>query len=104
MTRTDLRSEETPQAASIHLKTSMLVPEVLSEEFPLSDEIATMEALLLELGRRTKVDLLDSKGDLIDFLDVRLNGKNINFHADGLATKLKANDSVLIRLIPIGGG
>ena len=90
--------------ASIGLKTSMLVPELLSEDFPLSDSISTMESLILELGRRTKVNMINSKGDLIDFLDVRLNGKNINFFPDGLATRLQPRDQVLVRLIAIGGG
>ncbi len=91
-------------SASIQLKTSMLIPELHSEDFPLSDSINTMEALILELGRRAKVSLINSKGDLIDFLDVKLNGKNINFFPDGLATRLKPGDHVLVRLIAIGGG
>ncbi len=90
--------------ASIQLKTSLLIPELHSEDFPLSDTIRTMQALLLELGRRTKVNLINGKGDLIDFLDVKLNGKNINFFPDGLATGLQPGDQVLVRLIPIGGG
>lgn len=93
-----------PPAATIYLKTSMLVPGVHSEEFPLSESIATMRALILELGRRAKVDLIDRKGDLINFVDVKLNEKNINFFPDGLATRLRPGDRVLIRLIPIGGG
>jgi hypothetical protein len=91
-------------SASIELKTSMLVPELHSEDFPLSDSVNTMQALILELGRRTKVNMINSKGDLIDFLDVRLNGKNINFFPDGLATRLQSGDQVLVRLIAIGGG
>ena len=91
-------------SASIELKTSMLVPELHSEDFPLSASINTMQTLILELGRRTKVNMINSKGDLIDFLDVRLNGKNINFFPDGLATRLKPRDQVLVRLIAIGGG
>lgn len=111
MDRTSLLPSDMPPddnsqsgSASIQLKTSMLIPELHSEDFPLSASIATMEALILELGRRTKVDLINSKGDLIDFLDVKLNGKNINFFPDGLATRLKSKDHVLVRLIPIGGG
>jgi len=91
-------------SVSIELKTSMLVPELHSEDFPLSASINTMQTLILELGRRTKVNMINSKGDLIDFLDVRLNGKNINFFPDGLATRLKPRDQVLVRLIAIGGG
>jgi molybdopterin converting factor small subunit len=101
---TPLGDTSEPGSASIELKTSMLVPELHSEDFPLSDSIDTMQALILELGRRTKVKLINSKGDLIDFLDVRLNGKNINFFPDGLATRLQSGDQVLVRLIAIGGG
>ena len=90
--------------ATIHLKTSMLVPELHSEDVDLTDNIATMEALIQEISRRIKVDLIDDTGDLIDFIDVRLNGVNINFFSAGLATKLKHDDHVRIRLIPIGGG
>jgi hypothetical protein len=111
MARTSLPPEDTTQgdnaqsgSASIQLKTSMLVPELHGEDFPLSDSINTMQALILELGRRTKVNLINSKGDLIDFLDVKLNGKNINFYPDGLATRLHPRDQVLVRLIAIGGG
>jgi len=111
MARTDLPFEDPlpgevlhVRPATIHLKTSMLVPKMHSEEIPLTESFATMEALILEIGRRTKVNLIDRNGNLIDFLDVKLNGKNINFFQDGLATTLKPNDRVLIRLVPIGGG
>lgn len=111
MTRTSMLAPDGPQwdhsqpgSVSIQLKTSMLIPELHSEDFPLSESINTMEALILELGHRTKVSLINSKGDLIDFLDVKLNGRNINFFPDGLATRLKPSDEVLVRLIPIGGG
>ena len=90
--------------ATIHLKTSMLVPDLHSEDVELTASIGTMEALIKEIGRRIKVDLIDSTGDLIDFIDVRLNGVNINFFSAGLATKLNHDDHVSIRLIPIGGG
>lgn len=101
---TPLGDTSEPGSASIGLKTSLLIPELHSEDFPLSDSINTMQALILELGRRAKVNLINGKGDLIDFLDVKLNGKNINFFPDGLATRLQPRDQVLVRLIPIGGG
>lgn len=111
MTRTDPSLVEAPhrdalrpRPATIHLKTSLLVPELHSEDIPLTDNIATMEALILEIGRLTEVNLFDRKGELIDFIDVRLNGKNINFFPGGLATTLQPNDRVLVRLVPIGGG
>ena len=91
-------------SATIHLKTSLLVPELYNEEVLLTDSIATMKALIGDIGRRTQVSLLDKDGELIDFLDVRLNGKRIAFFPAGLDTVLKPNDDVLIRLVPIGGG
>ena len=91
-------------AATIQLKTSMLVPGLHNEELPLTDCIATMEALIREIGRRTQFDLIGGDGELIDFLDVRLNGRGISFYPDGLATVLKPGDSILVRLVPIGGG
>jgi hypothetical protein len=101
-----LASDETglPAAAIIHLKTSMLVPNLHSEAVQLTDAIATVAALLEEIGRHVGVSLLDAEGDLIDFLDVRLNDTNIAFLPAGLGTRLKSDDRVLIRLVPIGGG
>lgn len=95
---------DSPRVPSIHIKTSLLVPELHSKWLPLTESIATMEALVCEIGRRTGVKLIDPDGELIDFLDVRLNDTRIAFHPAGLATVLKHDDRVLIRLVPIGGG
>lgn len=102
----DLASNEAvvPVAATIHLKSSMLVPDLHSEDVPLTEAIATIGSLLREIGHRVGIDLFDARGEPIDFLDVRLNDTNIAYLSAGLATRLKANDRVLIRLVPIGGG
>lgn len=102
----DLASNEAvlPAAATIHLKSSMLVPDLHSEDVPLTEAIATIGALLREIGRRAGVDLFDAGGEPIDFLDVRLNDMNIAYLPAGLATRLNPDDRVLIRLVPIGGG
>lgn len=91
-------------AATIHLKSSMLVPDMHSEDVPLTDAIATIGALMREIGRRTGVNLFDAGGEPIDFLDVRVNDMNIAYLPAGLATRLEHDDRVLIRLVPIGGG
>lgn len=93
-----------PVAGSIQLKTSLLVPGWNSEEVALGPQLATLGALLREIGRRANVSLTDADGELIDFLDVRLNETRIAFHPAGLATELQPGDRVLVRLVPIGGG
>lgn len=88
----------------IHLKTSMLVPEIHSEELELTPETGTVRALMVDVGRRMKVDLFKNQDDLIDFVDVKLNARKIDFFPAGLDTVLLDGDSLLVRLIPIGGG
>ena len=90
--------------ATIHLKTSLLVPGLHSEQVPLTEAIGSVGALLREIGRRAEVGLIDAEGEPIDFLDVRLNDIKLAFHPAGLDTRLKDGDHVLIRLVPIGGG
>lgn len=90
--------------ATIHLKTSLLVPGLHSENVLLTDAIGSVGALLREIGRRAEVSLIDAAGEPIDFLDVRLNDIKLAFHPAGLDTRLKHGDRVLIRLVPIGGG
>ena len=90
--------------AIIHLKTSMLVPKLHSENIMLTAALTTIRALIFDVGQRTKVSLINGDGELIDFLDVRLNGKRIAFFPAGLDTILNQGDEVLIRLVPIGGG
>jgi molybdopterin converting factor small subunit len=82
----------------------MLVPEILSEEFVLTAETSTVRALMADLGRRVSVNLFKGDDDLIDFLDVKLNGRKIDFYPVGVDTALKDGDQVLVRLVPIGGG
>lgn len=90
--------------ATVHLKTSMLVPEIHNEEFALTAETSTVRALMADLGRCVSVNLFKSDDDLIDFLDVKLNGRKIDFYPAGVDTALKDGDQVLVRLVPIGGG
>lgn len=82
----------------------MLVPGLHNEDVLLTEAVGSMDALLREIGRRAGVRLLDEQGELIDFLDVRLNGVRIAFLPAGLMTRFQPNDRVLIRLVPIGGG
>jgi len=89
---------------TIRLKTSLLVPGLHSEEIPLTEQVATIGALILDICRRTHVDLLDQHGDLIDFVDVKLNGQNVNLLPAALTTILQPGDRVVLQLIPIGGG
>lgn len=90
--------------ARIRLKTSLLVPDLHSEELTLTPSIATMAALLREIGSRTGFNMFSAEGELIDFLDVRLNDTPIAYHPSGLGAALQDGDRVLVRLVPIGGG
>jgi len=90
--------------ASIHLKTSMLIPGVHTEDFPLTLEVGTVRALMNDVGRRMNLNLFKEDNDLIDFLDVKLNGRKIDFFHDSVDTALEDGDQLLIRLVPIGGG
>lgn len=90
--------------ARIHLKTSLLVPDLHSEELTLTPAISTMAALLREIGARAGFNMFKADGELIDFLDVRLNETPIAYHPAGLGAELQDGDRVLVRLVPIGGG
>lgn len=90
--------------ARIRLKTSLLVPDLHSEELALTPAIATMAALLREIGARASFNMFNADGELIDFLDVRLNDTPIAYHPAGLGAALQDGDRVLVRLVPIGGG
>jgi hypothetical protein len=90
--------------ARIRLKTSLLVPDLHSEELALTPAIATMAALLREIGARAGFNMFAADGELIDFLDVRLNDTPIAYHPAGLGAVLQDGDRVLVRLVPIGGG
>lgn len=91
-------------ASSIRVQTSLLVPGYWNHDVPLTPERATIGRLLDELGRSAGLAMVDAQGELIDFLDVKLNGKDVNFLPARLATPLADRDRVAITLVPIGGG
>jgi sulfur carrier protein ThiS len=89
---------------TIRLKTSLLVAGLHEESFALAPGVTTVAALLAEIGGRSGMCLVGRDGELIDFLDVRLNGRKIDYHPARLKTALQAGDQVVIQLVPIGGG
>jgi hypothetical protein len=90
--------------ATIHLKTSMLVPGVHGEEFALSGERATVRAVMDDVARRMNVRLFRNADDFIDSIDVQLNGTKVDLFPRGVDTVLQDGDRLLIRLVPFGGG
>jgi hypothetical protein len=91
-------------APTIRLKTSLLVPMADEGEIPITASSSTVAGMVEEIGRRGGMRLLQADGELINFLDVRLNGTKIDLHPLRLATPLSAGDRLLIQLVPIGGG
>jgi len=91
-------------AVSIRLKTSLLVPHLHEGCYSLPTAVVTVADLLGTVGRQANVRLIGEDGELDRHFDVRLNGKRIDFHPARLATQLSPNDSLVIALIPIGGG
>jgi len=83
----------------VKVETSLLVPGSWSDELPLMSGIATVEALLRHIGDGISLDLLDDQGDLIDFLDVKLNDKDVNFLPARLGTRLQNDHRVTIKIV-----
>ena len=49
--------------------------------------------------------LMDADGkDLRPEIEVMINGKDVGFHTSGMNTELKDKDSVVVNLVPLGGG
>jgi hypothetical protein len=90
--------------SKVHLKTSLLIPGLHAEEFALTPMVATVRAVMQDVGGRMNVRLFKDNGDLIDFLDVRLNGTKVDFFPAGADTTLQDGDQLYLGLVPIGGG
>ena len=96
--------------ARIRLKTSLLVPDLHSEELALTPSIATMAALLREIGAQAGFNMFAADGELIDFLDVRLHAavtlypKPIGFQAEYNIGKGPELDGKIVKDSFLNGG
>ena len=76
-----------------------------SGEFSLPAEVKTITDLLRHMSKEIEFDLIDpDTGELDIDLEITINGKDLWFFPNGLKTPLNHGDSVLVSLIPLGGG
>lgn len=90
---------------SIKLNTNFAFRDTNSEEFSLPKEVKTISDLLRFISQKIGFDLIDPEsGELEMDLELTINGKELWFFPTGLDTPLNNGDSVLVSLIPLGGG
>jgi len=91
--------------ASIKLNTNFAFRDTNSEDFSLPAEVKTVSDLLRHISRKIGFDLIDpDSGEMEIDLELTINGKELWFFPTGLDTPLNHGDSVLVSLIPLGGG
>jgi hypothetical protein len=92
-------------SVSITLNTNFAFRDPGSGDFSLPVEVKTISDLLRYISRRIGFDLIDpDSGELEIDLEITINGKEPWFFPTGLNTPLNHGDSVLVSLIPLGGG
>ena len=90
---------------TIKLSTNFAFNVQESGDFPLSAEVKTITDLLQLIGKEIEFDLIDPESGELDIdLEITINGKDLWFYPTGLKTPLKQGDSVIVSLIPLGGG
>ena len=76
-----------------------------SGDFTLPPDVKTITDLLQHISKEIDFDLIDpDTGDLDIDLEITINGKDLWFFPTGLKTPINHGDSVLVSLIPLGGG
>jgi hypothetical protein len=89
----------------INLSTNFAFNVQGSGDFSLPSEVKTITDLLRHISKEIEFDLIDpDTGELDIDLEITINGKDLWFFPTGLKTPLNHGDSVLISLIPLGGG
>lgn len=74
-------------------------------DFSLPSGVRTISDLLRHISKEIDFALIDpDSGELDIDLEITINGKDLWFFPTGLKTPLNHCDSVLISLIPLGGG
>lgn len=89
----------------IELNNNLALRTSESREVDLPPEVRTVRDLLHYVGRGIGFDFFDREtGELEVDLEVILNGKEIWFYSGNIDTELREDDSVVIWLVPLGGG
>jgi hypothetical protein len=89
----------------INLSTNFAFNVQGSGDFSLPSEVKTITDLLRHISKEIEFDLIDpDTGELDIDLEITINGKDLWFFPTGLKTPLNHGDSVLVSLIPLGGG
>lgn len=92
-------------AVSIKLNTNFAFRDTDSEDFSLPSDVKTISDLLRYIGQKIGFDLIDpDSGELETDLEITINEKELWFFPTGLNTPLTHGDSVLVSMIPLGGG
>ena len=89
----------------INLNTNFAFNVQGSGDFPLPPDVKTITDLLQHMSKEIEFDLIDpDTGELDIDLEITINGKDLWFFPTGIKTPLKHGDSVIVSLIPLGGG
>ena len=89
----------------ILLNTNFVVLNSESREINLPSTIMTVRDLIEYAGRQVNFQFFkNGSGELETDLGIVLNGKEVWFYPDKLDTRLKDGDSVVLYLMPLGGG
>ena len=98
-------SERLLMTLIIQLRTNFAFNVPASGNFSVPSEVKTILDLLRHISREIDFDLIDPESGELDIdLEITINGKDLWFFPTGLKTRLNDGDSVLISLIPLGGG
>jgi len=89
--------------ASVKVKVSTAILEKWTEIDIEADHVEEALKMIMErYGEKMKGRIFDEEGKLNKFLDIYVNGRNINF-LNGLDTELRDGDSITVLRVVSGG-
>ena len=89
----------------ITLNTNFIVLNSESQEINLPSTIMTVRDLIGYAGRQINFQFFkNDSGKLETDLEIVVNGKEVWFYPEKLDTRLNDGDSVVLYLMPLGGG
>lgn len=90
---------------TIHLNTNFDFSGTDSGKMTLPPYVNMIGDLLRHMGNEMDLSFMDADGkEIRRDIEVMINGKDIGFYSTGLKTELNDKDSVIINLVPLGGG